>query len=116
MSNTLFFGWNRPVVGREKQAMELFQSSLAFWSKKQEAGQIESFEPILLRNHGGDMNGFMLIKGESEKLDAISHEKDFINLVMQLGLAVDGFGVIRGYGGEAVQAMMGEWGKLVQQY
>jgi hypothetical protein len=116
MSNTLFFGWNRPVAGREKQAMELFQSSLAYWGKKKEAGQIESFEPVLLTNHGGDMNGFFLVRGEAEKLDAIAHEKEFITLVMNLALAVEGFGTIRGYAGDSVMNLMQEWGNLIQQY
>ncbi len=116
MSNTLFFGWNRPVAGREKQCMELFTSSMAYWGKKQEAGEIESFEPVLLRSHGGDMNGFFLIKGQPEKLDAISHDKEFITLVMNLQLAAEGFGVIRGYAGESVQNLMQEWGGLIQQY
>lgn len=116
MANTLILGWNRAVPGREKHAMELFQSCLAFWGKKQEAGQIESFEPILLGLHGGDMNGFFLIKGDPAKLDALQHEKDYVTLIMQLGLALDGFGANQGFHGERLQEIMGGSGELIGQY
>jgi hypothetical protein len=109
-------GWNRPVAGREKQAMELFQSSLAFWQKKQQAGVIQSFEPVLITAHGGDLNGFFLVKGEPAKLDALQHDKEYVNLVMQIALALEGFGAIRAYHGDALMGVMQDWGKLIQQY
>jgi len=31
----LFLGWNRPVVGREQQATELFQKVVEFYGKLQ---------------------------------------------------------------------------------
>jgi len=116
MANALIIGWNKPVAGREKQAMELFQSSLAYWGKKQEAGLIDSFEPVISQAHGGDMNGFFLIKGDPAKLDAITHEKDYVQLVMQLGLAIEGFGAVRAYHGDRLQELMQGWGELIQQY
>ncbi len=116
MSNTIILGWNRPIPGREKQAMELFQSSLAYWSKKQEAGQISSFEPILAALHGGDMNGFFVVKGDPAKLDSLMHEKDYVELVMSLGIALEGFGAVRGYSGERLSEIMQSWGGLIQQY
>ena len=116
MSNAIIMAWNRAVPGREKQAMELFQSSLAYWTKKQEAGAIESFEPVIGTLHGGDMNGFFLIKGEPAKLDALQHEKDYIDLILQIGLALDGFGAIRAFHGSALQDIMQSWGGHIQQY
>ncbi len=50
----LFIGWNRAVVGREQQAMQLFQKVVEFYGKLQADGRIESFEPVLLSAHGGD--------------------------------------------------------------
>jgi hypothetical protein len=116
MSNTLLMGWNRAVAGREKDAMELFQSSLAFWTKKKEAKAIESFEPYIFTPHGGDMNGFFLVQGDPAKLDAIQHEKDYLNLTMQCGLVLDGFGTVRGFRGERLMQLMQDWGGLIQKY
>jgi len=116
MSNAIVMGWNRPVPGREKQAMELFQSSMAYWQKKKDAGVIESFEAVLMSAHGGDFNGFFLVKGEPEKLDAMSHEKDYVDLLTQIGIALDGFGAIRSFHGNPLMELMQTWGKHIQQY
>ena len=113
MANALIIGWNKAVVGREAQAQELFQSSLAFWGKQAKQGNIESFEPVFFQSHGGDMNGFIFIKGDPQKLDAIQHTDDYINLVLQAGLCLEGSGFIRGYHGQRLMDMMQRWGKLI---
>jgi hypothetical protein len=64
----LFIGWNRPVVGREQQAMELWQKAMEYYGKLQADGRIESFEPVILTAHGGDLNGFVMLRGGAEKL------------------------------------------------
>ena len=116
MSNAIVMGWNRAVPGREKQAMELFQSSMAYWEKKKSAGDINSFEAILMNAHGGDMNGFFLIKGDPAKLDKLTHEKDYVELVMKIELALDGFGAVRGFEGNRLMELMQSWGGLIQSY
>ena len=113
MSNALIIGWNKAVVGREAMAQELFQSTLAFWGKQQQQGNIESFEPCLFAAHGGDMNGFFFIKGDPQKLDAIQHTDDYTTLVMQAGLCLEGPGFIRGYHGQRLMDLMQSWGKLI---
>ncbi len=37
----IFMGWNRPVIGREQQALQLFQRAMEFWGKLQAEGRIE---------------------------------------------------------------------------
>jgi hypothetical protein len=100
--SALFIGWNRPVRGKEKEGIELFQSSMAFYAKQVQAGAIESFEPILLDTHGGDLNGFVLIKGTAAKLDAFQRSEEFQDLVVRGMLLIDSLGVIRGMVGEGV--------------
>ena len=64
----LFIGWDRPVVGREQQALKLFQKSMEYYSKVQAEGKIESFETVILTRHRGDLNGFTMFKGDAKKL------------------------------------------------
>jgi hypothetical protein len=71
----IFIGWNRPSVGREQQAMQVFQKSLEFYGKLQSDGRIESFEPVILSAHGGDLNGFVLLRGDAEKLAEIRRDE-----------------------------------------
>jgi hypothetical protein len=109
----LFIGWNRPIAGREQQANQVFQKSIAFYGKLQADGQIDSFEPVLLAAHGGDLNGFVILKGDAGKLAEIREDDAFIELVIEAGYCVDGFGVVPGYIGEGLTEVLSRWLKLV---
>jgi hypothetical protein len=61
--SVLFIGWNRSSVGREQQALALFMKSMEYYTKLQSDDRIESFYSVILENHSGDLNGFVLIKG-----------------------------------------------------
>ncbi len=38
----IFIGWNRPVVGREQQAMKLFQKAMEYYSKLKTSGKLKA--------------------------------------------------------------------------
>ena len=63
----LFIGWGAPVRGREAKGLEVFNESIEFWGRLQEAGRIESFEVVLLFPHGGDLYGFALLRGSHDR-------------------------------------------------
>ena len=109
----LFVGWNRAVVGREKMAMQLYQKSLEYYTKLKEEGKIESFEPVLLSAHGGDLNGFWLIKGNAQKLGEIREDRIFGDLIIEAGFCLEGFGVVGGFVGEGLTGVFSRWSKLV---
>jgi hypothetical protein len=112
--NVLFIGWNRAIAGREKTALELFRSALGYFAEVKAAGQIASFEPLLLRAHGGDLNGFILIKGDAAKLDAVQHSEKFQDLITTVAVNVEGLGVIGGWSGEAMMNQVQRYAKVVQ--
>ena len=112
-NRVLFIGWNRPVVGREKEAMQLWQKVMEYYKKLQEDGRIESFEPVLLTAHGGDLNGFVMLKGDAEKLGEIRREDTFIDLTIEGGYCLEGFGVIVGYVGEGLNDVFSRWSKII---
>ena len=109
----LFIGWNRAVVGREKQAMQLFQKTVEFYGKLQADGRIESFEPVLLSAHGGDLNGFVLLKGEAAKLAELQGDTTFVDLAIEAGYCLEGAGIVPGLIGEGVTNAFARWSKLV---
>ena len=98
----LFIGWNRSIPGREQQAMQLFQKVVEFYGKLQADGRIESFEPVILSAHGGDLNGFFLLKGEAEKLGDVRRDETFLDLTIEAGYCLEGVGVIDGFIGEGL--------------
>ena len=79
----LFIGWNRPVAGRETNAIELFTTTVKFFQSKV-GKDIDSFEPVMLSVHGGDMNGFFLLRGDAEKMDKMRQQDDFMEVVSQI--------------------------------
>jgi hypothetical protein len=109
----LFIGWNRAVVGREQQAMQLFQKTVEFYGKLQANGQIESFEPVLLSAHGGDLNGFFLLRGEAKKLAEVRGDETFIDITVEAGYCLEGFGIVPGFIGEALTDIFSRWSKLI---
>jgi hypothetical protein len=90
----LFIGWGAVVRGREAKSLEVFNETLAYYGRLQEEGTIESFEPVFLEPHGGDLSGFILIRGEAEKLAALRVSEEFTQFSIRAGLIVDGFGVV----------------------
>jgi hypothetical protein len=77
------------------------------------SGQIASFEPVLLATHGGDLNGFIVIKGEQAKLDALRNSDKFLDLITKVAISVDNVGVIPGWSGESLMNQMQRYGNLL---
>ena len=109
----IFQGWDRQVPGREKQAMQLFQKALAYYSKLKTEGKIESFESVLLMPHGGDLNGFTLIRGDAKKMAEFHDEATAVELRMEAAYCLEGYGVIVGYTGEGLTNLFPQWLKLI---
>ncbi|MFC2030117.1 hypothetical protein ACFLWA_05245 [Chloroflexota bacterium] len=114
-SNVIFMGWNRPVPGREGLSVELFQETQQYLAGLQQSGDIGSFQTVLLSNHGGDLNGFILIHGDSAQLDAVASSDEWFGHVTHAGLILDGFGVIRGATGDVLMEWMARWGSFIAE-
>ena len=102
----LFVGFGNPVRGREGQAIELFNETIGWYSRLQEEGEIESFEPVFLEPHGGDLGGFILLRGEPEKLSALRVSDDFTQFTIRASLCVDSIGVVGADMNERLQSQM----------
>lgn len=113
MADSAFFiGWNEAKAGRETHVMELFQTTMTYFTRQMEAGTIESFEPVLLERHGGDMNGFILVRGDHNKLDEMRQTDEFMNMTLMGGHILDDFGVIGCYIGDRLMDIMAKWGAI----
>jgi hypothetical protein len=102
----LFIGWGDVARGREKEAVDLFNEIVAYYGRLQEDGEIESFEPVFLEPHGGDLTGFVLLRGDAEKLAALRVSDEFTQYSLRAGLVVDGFGVVGADLAERLQRQM----------
>ena len=108
-TNVVFIGWDRPAPGREKIATALFEEVNQWFVGQQKAGAIQSFESVLLNSHGGDLNGFTLVRGDSGKLDALLSSEAWETFMTRAAVALDGFGFLRGVTGELLMKQMGRY-------
>ena len=98
----IFIGWTGPVRGREQSSLTVFQEAMEYWGRLQAAGEIESFDAVLLDVHGGDLGGFFLLKGEREKLARVRASEEMEHLLIRAGLVVEGLGAVGGFTGEGI--------------
>ena len=111
--SVIFIGWDRIVPGREKQAMQLWQKAMEYFSKLQTGGKIESFDAVILQAHGGDLNGFIILKGDAIKLAEIRREDTFVQNVIEGTYCLQGYGVVPGYIGAGAIKLLSQWSKLI---
>jgi hypothetical protein len=105
----LFLGWGEVVRGRERKAVEVFNESVQHYAQLQQDGELEGVEAWFLAPHGGDLAGFMLLRGERERLDEIERSPEFERLQTRAGMIVDRVGVVHAYTGEALGRLMGQF-------
>jgi hypothetical protein len=112
----LFIGWGEVVRGRETEAVERFNATIEYFEGLQQDGAIESFEPVFLEPHGGDLGGFFFLRGDAERLSALRVDEEFVSIVQQATLIADGVGVVGASMGAAIERQMGSYMEAIAQY
>jgi hypothetical protein len=90
----VFVGWGGVARGREVQALQVFTESQAYYGRLQASGAIESFETVILQPHGGDLAGFIVLRGERAKLDEVVASDEFQTLTVRASMIADNVGVV----------------------
>ena len=112
-SNAIMFGWNRPQQGREGMAGELFAHTVNYFEKLKSSSNLESYEPVFLADHGGDLGGYFMLKGTHAQLDTMTSNDEWVDIVMRAGHCLTGVGVIQCYTGSVIPEMMARWTKSI---
>jgi hypothetical protein len=90
----LFIGWGEVVRGREDRAVDVFNETVELYGQLQADGRIESFDLALLNPHGGDLQGFAMLRGSEAQIDAVARAEDFQHVITKASLIVDRLGVV----------------------
>lgn len=114
-SNVVFFAWDQPIPGRENLSAEHFQDFVQYLSGLQQQGTIQSFDTVFLEPHGGDMNGFFLIRGESSQLDALLSSTEWVTHITRATTHLQSVGTVRGVTGELIAERMNLWTTLLPE-
>ena len=109
----LFIGWGAPVRGREAKGLEVFNEALAYYGRLQQEGVIEAVDTALLEPHGGDLHGFILVRGSEERLAQLRVDDEFVRLTTRAGLVVEGVGVIGVALGDGLEAAIGTYQQAI---
>ena len=102
----LFVGFGVPVRGRERQATKVFNEVFEYYTRLQQEGEIESFEPVLLEPHGGELDGFFLLRGDQAKLARIRASQEFERYTARGQLIAENLGVVSAVLGERLIAQV----------
>jgi hypothetical protein len=102
----LFIGWGQVVRGREGPAVDSFNETVGYLGQLQGDGRIEDFELCFLDPHGGDLDGFMLLRGSAEQIDAVRRDDEFQRNMLRADLVVENLGIVgAALGGRIAQQM-----------
>jgi len=103
--DALFFGWGPVIPGREQKALDVFNEVIQFWTQKQQQGEIEGFDAFLLEPHGGDLAGFLIVRGDEQKLSQIRFSDECIRLNNRGQSVVQNFGVVTAFTGDRLNQL-----------
>ena len=81
-------------------------SSSTIFGGLAESGEIESFEPVFLEPHGGDLAGFVLIRGDADRLHSVRMSDEWMKHATRGGLMTENFGVVSASIGERIERQM----------
>ncbi len=113
--SALFVGFGLPVRGRERNAISVFNETFEYFSRLQQSGEIESFEPVLLEPHGGELGGFFLLRGDRDKLAHLRTNEDFERQIVRGQLIAESIGVVGGFLGERLMAQLAMFAQQVDE-
>jgi len=111
----IFVGWGELIPGREQTATRVFGETMDYFGRLQQAGEIAGVEPFFLEPHGGELNGFFLIRGEREPLARLRASEEFGRVILRAGLVVQRVGVVAATTGAELQRQLGEFGQEVAE-
>jgi hypothetical protein len=108
MDSALFIGWGSAHAGRERQSAELFTSALSYLSRLLSEGRIASFEPFFLEPHGGELEGFIVLRGDQDELAKLRIDEEFQRLSVRAQVVLSSFGVVGARTGDLLNKHM-QW-------
>ncbi|HEX5064387.1 MAG TPA: hypothetical protein VFV99_33660 [Kofleriaceae bacterium] len=92
----LFIGANRPIPGKENEAMRLWMETAGWLDGQAKQGWFTRWDGCFLTAHGGDLNSMFICYGDRAKLDEWRRTDTFEAWVFRAMTCMEGLGVIPG--------------------
>ena len=94
---------------------KVFNEAFEYYSRLQQEGEIESFEPVILEPHGGELGGFFLLRGDQDKLARIRSSEEFERRTVRGDLIVENLGIVGAALGDRLMSQMAVYGEQVEE-
>lgn len=105
----LFVGWGALIPGREKAGRGVLGGALKYLQRLQREGVLDNIEVAVLEPHGGDLHGFVLVKGDREALARLRVADEFVQVIVGVQLVHERVRVVWAYTGEEMQSLFEMW-------
>lgn len=106
MEAGLLIGWDSVVPGQDAKATELWAEMQQYLKRLWAEGKVKHYDLVILGPHGGHLNGFILLKGDKDGLDALRNSKEFLLLNIRAQKALQGFSVVRAHFGDEADQIL----------
>ena len=111
MKGALFIGWGEVIPGYREKALKVLNEALQYWGGFVKKGQVDGFEPLFLDFHGGDLSGFILVRGDRDKLSQLKTTPDFERLHLRSS-SLSNLGVVDAFFGDEQQHRTAEYERV----
>jgi hypothetical protein len=109
------FFWGPPIPGREQKALQHFNDVTQFYAKKKEKGEIESYEAIFFDHFSSELDGILIVRADSDKLDKIFQSDESVNFRHRAELLLSNYKVAMGIVGEGIKEGLASYAKQVAE-
>jgi hypothetical protein len=101
--------WGAPIPGREKQALYVFNETMQYWAGLQLEGKIERFDVTVLAPTGGEVAGFLVVRGTAEQIDSLRRTKEYQQQVASVQLVASHLSVVDAYVDEGLAEIIDQY-------
>ncbi|HEY7631779.1 MAG TPA: hypothetical protein VH817_13805 [Thermoleophilaceae bacterium] len=110
----LHISWGSPIPGREERGLEVFNEAMGFYGRLQQEGRIESFD-VALFGANSDLNGYIVLHGSHEQLDAAQEDEEFQRVTVDASLVVADLRIAEALTNEGVAEAMGRYQEAISK-
>lgn len=105
----LFVGWGSIITGREKAAPKVLMEAMGYLQELQKRGTLDTIDVVCLEPHGGELEGFVLVKGDKDALASLRVNEEFVKMIVAVQLVHNKVGVVWAYTGAEMQSLFQMW-------
>ena len=109
----MFIGWATTVRGREERALEDFNETMGLYGRLQQEGRIEKFDVALLDPSGGGLDGYIVLHGSAEQLNALREDDEWRRNMIDAQLIVEDLRICLGATNSGVAEEMARYQEAI---